>query len=265
MTLLLVLLWRQPGVFCRVADERNVILEKASVAPKTRQDYSPDPIPVERRNAALQLFEQVHPTLTIHYHGFSRSGSLICYDMMNEIRTVEEATALMYVEYHLLDLMLEHYKVSQHMRIVDATFVRKMLTVQNLNPVRLLEAVAEVTKFISMYEPLLRTFLDRYLKHIELLVIVNVPSILVPILPAIASRIMGIPPEKIAALSSGRSLDKFMDRKYVPKEFGNPNGLSVKSNREEFTASCLMLQEIKTHLEESESEPNQSEPFDDID
>ncbi|CDJ64714.1 LOW QUALITY PROTEIN: hypothetical protein, conserved [Eimeria necatrix] len=85
----------------------------------------------------------------------------------------------------------------------------------------------------------------------HLLVIVNVPSFLAPLLPSIASRIMGIPSSKIAAIAKGSQLTRFMEPKYVPREFGNPAGLSVKHNDENLTASCLMLQEIKTHLGEA--------------
>ncbi|KAL8271163.1 hypothetical protein Esti_004931 [Eimeria stiedai] len=167
--------------------------------------YSPVALPQERRLAALRIFEKVHPTLTIHYSGFSRNGSLVCYDMLNELRTVDEAKALMDVEFHLLDLMLEHYK--------------------------------------------------RYLPHIECLVIVNVPSLFVPLLPTIAARLMGIPSNKLVALSSGQGLEKFMDKKYVPKEFGNAHGHSVRASREDLTASCLMLQEIKSQLGEEALSP----------
>ncbi|KAL8445904.1 hypothetical protein Emag_004983 [Eimeria magna] len=213
--------------------------------------YSPAPLPLERRLAAMRIFEKVHPTLTIHYSGFSRNGSLVCYDMLNELRTVEEAKSLMDVEFHLLDLMLEHYKVDKHMRVVDANVVKNILDLGSLFSFRFPDAVMRVTRFIKDYDPILRVFLKRYLPHIEYLVIVNVPSFFVPLLPSIASRIMGIPPNKLVALSSGEGLEKFMDRKYVPKEFGNPQGNSVRASTEDLTASCLMLQEIKLHLGEA--------------
>ncbi|KAL8450718.1 hypothetical protein Emed_002356 [Eimeria media] len=212
--------------------------------------YSPAALPLERRLAAMRIFEKVHPTLTIHYSGFSRNGSLVCYDMLNELRTVEEAQALMDVEFHLLDLMLDHYKVDKHMRVVDANVVKKMLDLGSLFSFRFPEAIMRVTRFIKDYDPILRVFLKRYLPHIEYLVIVNVPSLFVPLLPSIASRIMGVPSNKVVALSSGEGLEKYMDKKYVPKEFGNAHGSSVRASTEDLTASCLMLQEIKTHLGE---------------
>ncbi|CDJ42843.1 hypothetical protein, conserved [Eimeria tenella] len=224
---------------------------KLQSAAEPRRRYSPPPLSEPRRRAALQLFEKVHPMLTIHYNGFSHRGSLVCYDMLNELRTVEEARAVMDVEFHLLDLMLEKYKVKKHMRIVDANIVKNMLGIQSLFSFRFPEVISKVTRFIKDYDPILRVFLQRYLPHIELLVIVNVPSFLAPILPSIASRIMGIPSSKIAAIAKGSQLTRFMDAKYVPREFGNPAGLSVKHNEENLTASCLMLREIKTHLGEA--------------
>ncbi|KAL8424301.1 hypothetical protein Efla_002919 [Eimeria flavescens] len=217
--------------------------------------YSPAALPLERRKAALHLFERVHPTLTIHYSGFSRSGSLVCYDMLNELRTVEEATALMDVEFHLLDLMLEHYKVGKHMRVVDANIVKQMLDLGSLFSFRFPEAVSRVTRFIKDYDPILRVFLKRYLPHIEYLIVVNVPTLFVPFLPSIAGRIMGIPAGKLVALSSGEGLERYMDKKYIPREFGNPQGVSVKGNEQDITATCLMLQEIKNYLGEGALTP----------
>lgn len=218
---------------------------------KAGRRFSPPPLSPARTVAALQMFEKVHPTLTIHYSGFSRQGSLICYDMLNELRTVEEATALMDVEFHLLDLMLEHYQVKQHMRIVDANVVKKILNIGNLFSTQFPKTISNVTQFMKAYDPVLRVFLRRYLPHIESLVIINVPAFIVPILPAVASHMMGIPPNKIVALSSGAGLERFMERRYIPREFGNPRGFSVKDNDQDLTASCLMLQEIKEQLGEA--------------
>lgn len=231
--------------------QQKVHLEKAPSAPEQKRLYSPPALTESRRNAALQIFEKVHPTLTIHYNGFSREGSLICYDMLNELRTVDEAVALMDVEFHLLDLMLEHYKVKKHMRVVDANVVKTILDIGNLFSLKFPEVLSNITRFIKGYDPILRVFLKRYMQHIERLIVVNVPALLNPFIPAIFSRIMGIPAGKIVSLTSGSELERYMEKKYIPKEFGNPSGFSVKDNDENTTASCLMLQEIKTHLGES--------------
>lgn len=233
------------------ARQQRVHLENPTLPGGKRRRYAPPELPAARRNAALQLFEEVHPTLTIHYGGFSRQGSVICYDMLNEVRTVDEARALMDVEFHLLDLMLEHYKVSTHMRIVDAQVVKNMLNIGNLFSFRFPEVVRNVTAFIKSYDPLLRLFLKRYLAHTERIVIVNVPSFLAPMVPTLVARIMGVPASKLAAITSGGGLEQFMERKYIPREFGNPSGFSVKNNDENTTANCLMLQEIKLWLGES--------------
>lgn len=231
--------------------QQEVHFEKPPSALGQKRLYSPPALPEGRRNAALQIFEKVHPSLTIHYNGFSRQGSLICYDMLNEVRTVDEARALMDVEFHLLDLMLEHYKVKKHMRIVDTSVVKSMLDIGSLFSLRFPETISNVTRFIREYDPILRVFLKRYIEHIELLVLVNVPAFLAPIIPTIASRIMGISASKIVAIADGSGLERYMEKKYIPKEFGNPSGFSVKDNNENTTASCLMLQEIQRHLGES--------------
>lgn len=233
------------------AHQQPVHPENAPHAVEETRLYGPPALSASRRHAALQIFEKVHPTLTIHYNGFSRQGSVICYDLLNELRTVEEARALMDVEFHLLDLMLEHYKVKKHMRIVDANIVRRMLHIGNLFSFKFAETITNVTRFIKDYEPILRVFLKRYEPHIELLVIVNVPTFLVPFLPTLAARIMGISSRKIVAIANGSALERFMEKRYIPREFGNPTGLSVKHNDEDITASCLMLKEIKAHLGES--------------
>lgn len=170
--------------------------------------------------------------------------------MLSELRTVEEARMMMDVEFYLLDRMLDHYRVKKHVRIVDVSVVKRMLDITNLVPWRLPTTIANITRLVTDYDPILKLFLKRYLPHIEQLVLVHVPALLVPVMPTILSRMSGVPSNKIKAVSDGSGLSQFMDPKYVPAEFGNPRGVRLKESEQNSTGWVLMLSDIKKYLGE---------------
>ncbi|PFH34943.1 hypothetical protein BESB_058300 [Besnoitia besnoiti] len=207
----------------------------------------PQPLPEERVLPALRLFESVHGQMTLFFKGFSRQGSLIAYDLLDELRTVDEARMMMDVEFLVLDRLMEHYDSTRHLRVVDTSIIHKMLNLGNLLPWRIPRVLTDIKKMVLEYKPVLTQFLNRYEKLIEVLILTNVPRALSPFRGLIAA-LIGVPRQKLVFASSLADLEAYIPRHHIPREFWNPTGGPVREGKENTVSWRIMLEEVKAKL-----------------
>ncbi|PHJ23875.1 hypothetical protein CSUI_002270 [Cystoisospora suis] len=207
----------------------------------------PTPLPEDRVLKALSMFEDVHGQMTLFFKGFSRRGSVIAYDLLDELRTVKEATLMMDVEFLVLDRVMDHYKSPTHLRVVDTTVFSKLLNLSNLLPWRIPGLLSDIRRLVLEYQPVLQQFLNRYDPVIEALILINIPRALSGLRPVMAA-LLGVPREKLIFAMNLRDLEKYIPLKDIPREFWNPKGGPVRDGRENRVSWGIMLEEVEAKL-----------------
>nr|PIM02905.1 hypothetical protein TGCOUG_228760 [Toxoplasma gondii COUG] len=207
----------------------------------------PPPMPEHRVQRALSMFENVHGQMTLFFKGFSREGSVVAYDLLDELRTVKEATYMMDVEFLVLDRVMDHYKSQSHLRIVDTKIMCKFLDLSNLLPWRIPGVLSAIKKMVLEYQPVLQQFLNRYEHLIEALILTSVPTALHPF-RALVAALLGVPRNKLVFASSLEDLEKFIPRDDIPVEFWNPTGGPVREGWENKVSWRIMLEEVQQKL-----------------
>ncbi|CBZ54051.1 conserved hypothetical protein [Neospora caninum Liverpool] len=207
----------------------------------------PPPMPESRVRRALGMFETVHSQMTLFFKGFSRSGSVIAYDLLDELRTVKEATHMMDVEFLVLDRVMDHYGSRSHLRVVDTKVMCKFLDLSNLWPWKIPGLLADIKKMVLEYRPVLAQFLGRYGELIEALILTSVPAGLHPFRSLIAA-LIGVPRKKLVFASSLQDLEKYIPREHIPREFWNPTGGPVREGWENKVSWRIMLEEVQLKL-----------------
>ncbi|KEP67773.1 UNVERIFIED_CONTAM: hypothetical protein HHA_228760 [Hammondia hammondi] len=212
---------------------------------KTRK--RPPPMPEHRVQRALGMFETVHGQMTLFFKGFSREGSVVAYDLLDELRTVKEATYMMDVEFLVLDRVMDYYKSNSHLRIVDTKVMCKFLDLSNLLPWRIPRVLSDIKRMVTEYQPVLQQFLSRYEHLIEALVLTSVPTALHPFRGLVAA-LLGVPRNKLVFASTLVDLEQFIPREHIPLEFWNPTGGPVREGWENKVSWRIMLEEVQQKL-----------------